>query len=296
MKYLILIFALTYSTYVFPTDTSSAKYMPLQVGNSWTYSYLRYIIYPLYYETGTLRRDNSRDTVIDGKKYFHFHWFNFNWVRYDSTNGNLVFRTTSGSCSNYSNEKIFDSLSSRQGDINYCQHQATFTRTCLDTSVRNIFNIQKQTKEFEHDGLTLEYIIFAADFGITYFCTGEPPPCTYFETLKGCVINGVVYGDTTMTEIKQEIMNVPGSYSLSQNFPNPFNPVTIINFQLSMFNYVSLKIFDIKGMEVTTLVNENLYPGTYEVEFDARNLPSGIYFYTLRAGDFAETKRMILLK
>ena len=92
----------------------------------------------------------------------------------------------------------------------------------------------------------------------------------------------------------------PNKFTLSQNFPNPFNPSTIINYQLTMFNYVSLKVFDALGKEVATLVNEKQSatggPGTYQVEFDGSNLTSGVYFYRLTAGEFTDTKMMVLVK
>ncbi|MBS1550567.1 MAG: S8 family peptidase [Bacteroidetes bacterium] len=89
---------------------------------------------------------------------------------------------------------------------------------------------------------------------------------------------------------------IPGEYSLSQNYPNPFNPVTNVEFVIPKFGLVSLKIYDILGKEVATLVNENLQPGTYKYNFDASNLASGVYFYRIKAGDFIQTKSMMLLK
>jgi len=99
---------------------------------------------------------------------------------------------------------------------------------------------------------------------------------------------------------------VPEKFSLSQNYPNPFNPTTNLEFGLpaeasakagiSNLGFVSLKVYDMIGKEVATLVNENLSPGTYKYNFDASGLTSGIYFYTLKADGFSETKRMMLLK
>ncbi len=90
---------------------------------------------------------------------------------------------------------------------------------------------------------------------------------------------------------------VPDGYKLSQNYPNPFNPKTIINYQCSMFNFVSLKVFDVLGNEVATLVNEKQNAGTYEVDFDGSNFSSGVYFYKLAVdGNVIDTKRMVLLK
>lgn len=89
---------------------------------------------------------------------------------------------------------------------------------------------------------------------------------------------------------------IPDNFKLSQNYPNPFNPVTNLEFGILKLGFVSLKIYDMTGKEVTTLVNGNLHPGIYKYNFDASGLSSGIYFYTLKAGDFIETKKMNLVK
>ena len=89
---------------------------------------------------------------------------------------------------------------------------------------------------------------------------------------------------------------VPSSFQLHQNYPNPFNPVTFINYELPITNYVSLKVFDMLGNEVATLVNEKQNAGSYSVDFHGTNISSGIYFYKLETEGFIETKRMILLK
>ncbi len=96
---------------------------------------------------------------------------------------------------------------------------------------------------------------------------------------------------------------IPEEFSLSQNYPNPFNPVTSIQYAVSSRQFVTLKVYDVLGNEIATLVNEEKQPGTYEVEFDAtshsgevRNLTSGIYFYQLKAGNYIETKKMVLIK
>jgi len=94
--------------------------------------------------------------------------------------------------------------------------------------------------------------------------------------------------------------NVPKSFSLSQNYPNPFNPGTTIRFTIPVGDaYMRpdyLKIYDILGREVATLVNQQMQPGSYEVNWDASNFPSGVYFYKLTAGAFVEAKKMMLIK
>lgn len=90
--------------------------------------------------------------------------------------------------------------------------------------------------------------------------------------------------------------NTPFDYELSQNYPNPFNPLTKINYELKTTNDVHLSVFDALGREVAVLVNQKQNPGNYEAEWDASNYPSGVYFYKLTAGDFKDTKKMILIK
>ncbi len=98
--------------------------------------------------------------------------------------------------------------------------------------------------------------------------------------------------------------NIPSAFSLSQNYSNPFNPSTKIRFEIPQIHSplegskgdVKLIVYDVLGNEITTLVNENLSPGTYEAEWNASNYSSGIYYYRLTYGDFSETKKMILIK
>jgi hypothetical protein len=88
----------------------------------------------------------------------------------------------------------------------------------------------------------------------------------------------------------------PNQFSLSQNYPNPFNPRTVIRYSLIVTGEVGLRIFDVLGNEASVLVNERQLPGTYEESWDASNYPSGVYYYKLTAGDYTETKKMVLIK
>jgi len=88
----------------------------------------------------------------------------------------------------------------------------------------------------------------------------------------------------------------PWVYVLSQNYPNPFNPTTNIKYSIPQTSSVTIKVFDMLGNEIETLVNEEKQIGTYELSWYAENLPSGVYFYQLKAGNFVETKKMVLMK
>ena len=126
-------------------------------------------------------------------------------------------------------------------------------------------------------------------------------PASYLYRLKQIDINGgykysgEVSVTVTITGIENE-SGLPTEFSLAQNYPNPFNPETKIRYQLPSSNIVTLKIYNIIGEEVATLVNREQSAGRYEVAFNAKNFPSGLYFYRLSAGNFAETKKMIVLK
>jgi len=89
---------------------------------------------------------------------------------------------------------------------------------------------------------------------------------------------------------------IPVRYELKNNYPNPFNPLTNIEFHIADFGLVTLKIFDVLGNEIATLVNEEKNAGEYKVKFDAANLSSGIYFYVLKAGEKSFSKKMCLIK
>jgi hypothetical protein len=106
--------------------------------------------------------------------------------------------------------------------------------------------------------------------------------------------NWILKNNTTVTEVKD--LTVPFVFSLEQNYPNPFNPSTTISYQVPEKEFVTLKVYNVLGKEVTTLVSEEKAVGKYEVKFDASSLTSGIYFYRLQAGSFVETKKMILIK
>lgn len=84
-------------------------------------------------------------------------------------------------------------------------------------------------------------------------------------------------------------------YQIS-NYPNPFNPTTNIRYNIPKESFVTIKVFDVLGKEIVTLINEYKHEGKYEIEFNAVSLTSGIYYYRLQSGDFVQTKKMILLK
>ncbi|MDQ3021639.1 MAG: T9SS type A sorting domain-containing protein [Bacteroidota bacterium] len=122
-----------------------------------------------------------------------------------------------------------------------------------------------------------------------------------WQTFNGTGVNGSgIFGANVNTNgtlsIRQVSSEIPASYILKQNYPNPFNPSTVISYQLAVSSFTSIKIYDVSGKEVATIVNEQQKPGAYEVDFDGSNFTSGVYFYNLVTDKFIETKKMILTK
>jgi len=98
-----------------------------------------------------------------------------------------------------------------------------------------------------------------------------------------------------ITEVKDNY-KLPDKYFLKQNYPNPFNPSTIIEYKIPESNFVEIKIYDVLGKEILTLLNEYKSEGIYKVQFYTDDLPSGVYIYRMKAGNFSETKKMILMR
>ena len=333
--YFILIFSLFKTA--FSIDTVSTKYLPLHAGNIWVYD-----CYAVGY--GYCNCDKkykilaSSPTIINGHTYYSFTVTSYtqycygmctgiplfsNFTRVDSNSGNILIYSSSG-CSWLNHETIIDSLESRLNDSLYdnCNITLGYPYKCSDTSIISIFDMNLPRKGFTKTGFESFYgRVYAKGIGLIGTTTEYAPnQCYETVTLLGCVINGVVYGDTsTLVGINPISSEVPDKFMLYQNYPNPFNPTTKIKFDIPNINppftghplgqggqrgLTSLKVYDILGREVATLVNDNLTSGTYEVEWDASNYASGVYFYKIEIRDaetssalyFSETKKLILLK
>jgi hypothetical protein len=130
----------------------------------------------------------------------------------------------------------------------------------------------------------IEFYDGNADVGITWVGVDAGTRKVYFDRLSN------------MTGINPASNEIPDAYALSQNYPNPFNPATKINFSIPKDGFVSLKVFDMLGREVATLVNGKISTGSYSVDFDGSRFSSGTYFYRLESEGFSDVKKMILVK
>ncbi len=147
-------------------------------------------------------------------------------------------------------------------------------------------------------------VIYSKDEGITWqkFSSGLPASGIRSITIDNdgyglvSTLSGIFRSTGSLTNISSKHNEMHNAYILTQNYPNPFNPTTTISYSIPKPGLVTLKVYDILGREIATLVNENKLSGNYEIKFNASNLASGIYFYQLHAGNFIETKKLILLK
>ncbi len=324
MKFLVvIIFSIilySNSSNIYSYDLTYTNYFPLQIGNVWIYKCTA-----IGMACDCIKKYKFKITSsvsLNGKIYFIFqkNGININcpWnycdgptiyydtLRIDSSSGNIYKYSTIG-CSNSPNEILHDSLKANLNDTirNYCG-VSQYRYICLDTNPRNILGFTSRFKSFSESQFETGYgRAYAYGFGLTVSGYGSIR-CSQNSELIGCVINGVIYGDTSMiVGIIPISTEIPDKFELQQNYPNPFNPSTKIKFDnppspLSergdRGGFVKLIVYDAIGREVQTLVNEQLQPGSYEVEWNAADFPSGVYYYKLETESFTQTKKMLLIK
>ncbi len=281
-----------------PIPDDVFEWFPLAIGNVWAYdSYLLEGISSQF--TGTKYMSVVDDTLIENKKYFV--------VENDLTSANVLAQkmylrvdSALGFIYRYweelNDEYIYHNLCAEIGDIIFYAGNPELPFYILEyEQPMNYLGIDTYERMYSENGLCTCHHNLIKGFGLasTYFLEvyGEE------NILKGCVINGVLYGDTTfIVDVEDQQNLIPTEFKLEQNYPNPFNPSTKINWQSPVGSHQSIKVFDVLGNEIATLVDEYKPAGRYEVEFIASSLPSGVYFYRLQSGSFLQIKKMILLK
>jgi hypothetical protein len=266
------------------------EFYPLHIGDYWVYEG----------PSGSIPTTNSvrvlGDTLMpDGNIYFvsrlidyHFQYTELNYRRIDSL-GNVFYWEY------WNNEPVqYFKFSNVVGDTLKSHLMSTVFRL-NDKYINPITGLFELNNYLYPD---LAYLQNDYDKGLgLYRITGD----LYLSECVGAYVNGeLVWGDTTLTGINNDINTSVSDYNLFQNFPNPFNPSTVISYQLPIAGKVILKVFDVLAREVATLVNDEKPAGIYNVDFhsiaNGRQLANGVYFYQLKAGDYIETKKMILLK
>ena len=285
-----------------PIPQEVLNYYPHAIGNKWVFhhSTVSYDPYPNYFYRIDVKEVLSDTIAPNGKQYYLVNdetlWESSLMERVDSSDGKVYryYEDPTLPADEYVAydllAEVGDTISSFRMGFNTVMFTTMFAQT---TFVK--WGLVKTKKVFEEYTLHPPIFSITQDVGIdsiySYFDFGE----TYI-TLKGCIIEGVVYGDTTTVGVEDEQNPIALEFKLEQNYPNPFNPTTSIQYAIGSRQFITLKVYDVLGNEIATLVNEEKPTGEYEFEFDGTGLPSGIYFYQLKCGNFIETKKMILLK
>jgi photosystem II stability/assembly factor-like uncharacterized protein len=197
------------------------------------------------------------------------------------------------------------------GDFEYGAQYSKSTNTGLNWNYENLgFFGQGQSIDFRTQNEAWMPLGFSGAWAVSY---DSGNVWSTFPTTDNVVIYSVAFPDSlhgiavgsggvilkyapATVGINYLNSEIPESFILHQNYPNPFNPATKINYELRVTNYVLLKVFDILGNEISTIVIEKQNPGNYSYDFNGENFPSGVYFYKLTVGDYTAVKRMVLLK
>jgi hypothetical protein len=294
-----------------PIPSEALEFYPLQIGNKWFYERIDYsldwitgntIIDTSYFQRRVIGLENKPN----GKRYYKIDDYDFytklkfeNFERIDSSTG-LVYRYDS-TLDSTDFECIIDDLMVEQGNlINTSRLYSYYNPVGMIFENEDYFNdwgSYRKRNGFSGGSFGAEYYSLTQGIGLDSVFVSLIDAFDAYIDIKGCVINGIVYGDTTLTDFDGCIEPLlPTHFELEQNYPNPFNPSTKICWQSPVAAHQTLKVYDVLGNEVATLVDEYRNAGSYEIDFNASSLSSGIYFYQLKAGDFINTKKMIVLK
>ena len=286
-----------------PIPASEFKWYPMNLGNRWIYDKTFYgdgdslNWVSIVKVEGNKLCDNKfysevlvEDIGLDSLSSSSTH---YEYFRIDSSTGKIYSAWFDND--SLLSEELYSDLLAEVGDTIpigngiYLESEVPFSLLGLSSLKRTFLN----------DQTPIQDIRFMKGLGLIYEYWWEL--AGFEKSLLGCVIDGVVYGDTTVVSVDDEEPNIPYSFNLEQNYPNPFNPSTIIRYEIpgqarNDNMTVVLKVYDVLGNEIATLVKEQKPAGNHEVIFDATGLPSGIYFYRLIAGSHSATKKMILLR
>ena len=276
-----------------PPNLLAQKYYPLEIGNRWDYKTFYFDYYGGNLDSSFHSVEVIGDTLFsNGKNYSVFS-------SYDLIGGTFVRMDESYIYYYNTNENEEDTIINLSAELNvpyYPESEFAWSVELIEIDTVELFGISTRSLRYRMDGLILRYVSISDIFGLYHLDSpGEPPGTGQWSTnLYFAIIDGEEYGEPVSVE--DDLTNLPLDLSLSQNYPNPFNPTTKITYTIPQSSFVMLKVYDVLGNEIATLINEEKPAGIYEVEFDGSDLTSGIYFYKLRASNFIETKKMVMLK
>ncbi|MCZ7603811.1 MAG: T9SS type A sorting domain-containing protein [Melioribacteraceae bacterium] len=277
------------------TVEEALKYYPLHIGNYWEYETIEsqpgfgpdiswYIYKKIVADT---LLGNQTYSVVESAKLGSESASRI-FLRVDSTDGNIYQY-------HHDKEFVIDSLLAQVDDfLPFCHYLKSFEQEELFDELRwTRFADQYCASSTNYDGWK-----YTENIGVSYFYETIIIvwAVNYYSYLRYAEVDGVKYGTKTSVKENNDILN---KFTLSQNYPNPFNPTTTIKFSVPNVGTsrdLSLRVYDMLGREIQTLLNKPMQPGSYEIEFDGSNLTSGVYFYVLETGGKTLSKKMVLIK
>jgi len=287
MKYIIIFLFIT--SFIVNAQVDTSVYYPMHIGDKWEY----WSPSDGYYQVKIIG-----DTLMpNGEKYFIYTLQDYAYQRVQNNKYVYVYNEYSVD-SEFVHYKL-DAIKHEIWELNFPYYRGVYKKGKDDNNLllenlewreyRDVFidTTQIPPDTLWNEGVDSYWPRITKGLGVTTYAAG-------MEVLVGAVINGVGYG--TLVGIRENNNSIVKDYQLFQNYPNPFNPTTTIKYQLKEPGFVTLKVYDILGKEVASLVNENEGAGYYKVNFDANNLSSGLYIYRLRANNYVESKKMLLTK
>jgi len=310
MSILILIATLILSQSLFAqADSSALSFYPLHNGDYWEYStttkdYDGQIIDKAFYSLKVVR-----DSLLENSKYYkvivkksipdtgaikHFY------ERIDSSTANVYRYNSNLSFKNH--EYLIDSLKVFKGDTSRASRGSVpFANEipmtlCTDITTDSIFGKNTTIKHLtQFDFIPGYNYELAQGFGIIRIPNFTETVIVETKLLF-TIINGQEFGSPVVVSVNYE-KREPIQFQLYQNYPNPFNPSTHISYSVQNPGFITLKIYNLSGQEIMTLVNEFKQVGTYTITFEANEISSGIYFYKCQSGNyFSKTMKMLILK
>jgi len=257
---------------------------PLRIGNEWHYGVYNSDPPPPWPDDTDIQKILSDTLMPNGQRYFVMT-AQHHPVRYLRKEGLQVFQYNPAD----STEHLRYDFSRTEGDT----IATRATRSIVLSHIRQIDLFGRTFRSFLFEGSFVDYfdwhVEIADSIGIIRNGTIAP-----WWVLMGARINGKEYGK--LLSVEENASQLPESFSLSQNYPNPFNPSTTIEYQLPQRTFVLLKIYDILGREVATLVNEEKNAGVFKITWNASHFSSGVYFLRMTADQFSSAKKLLFTK
>jgi hypothetical protein len=296
IRLLLILTALQFCSLIYAQEEiDPMRFFPSQVGNVWDYYYSESDSYS--------RTTITQDSVLEDRSKLLFLNYNSsprykidtNYYLYETFLGITwtIYKLDADSGEVWMVEKGRDSLAPNFMAMVTNQYEAYIPELNKQTIIKEItyYDVPAEDTTITENAWSRRRDVLGLDIGLIQIYNIEHGP---EKTLTGCIIDEDTLG--TLIAIKEGPNLLDISYILSQNYPNPFNPSTTIEYEIKEAGHITLKIYDMLGAEIETLINEWKPIGKYKIRFTADNLAAGVYLYRLTSQNYTHTRKMILLK